>query len=205
PTKHDPQTRHPELVWSQPLGSPNIPMPNDTLRRIQGIQLAYSDNILVVPTNAGAVLGIDLLSHSLIWARSYKQAQNHGQPDPNQPFVGGRGRPFPQPFNPNQYMNADRWRTSTPIIASGKVVFSAYDSNSVMCITLRDGEILWEVARGGDDLYVAGILDNKVLVVGKNSVKFLDLNKGTVAGSVNTGTPSGVGTASNDIYFLPIR
>lgn len=204
PTKHDPATRHPELVWSQPLGSPNVAMPMDTLRRIQGIQLAYSDNVLVVPTNAGAVLGIDLLSHSLIWARSYRLAQNQGQPNPNQPPFGGRGRPNPG-FNPNQTLNADRWRTSTPIIASGKVVFAAYDSNSVMCLNLRDGEILWEVARSSDDLYVGGVIDNKVLIVGKNTVKFLDLNKGNQVGIANTATPSGVGTASKDVYFLPVK
>jgi outer membrane protein assembly factor BamB len=205
PTKHNPETRHPELVWAQPLGSPNVPLPNDTLRRIQGIQLAYSDNVLVVPTNAGAVLGIDLLSHSLIWARSYRLAQQVGQ-DPNQPQLGGgRGRPFNPGMVANQNLNADRWRTSTPIISAGKVIFTAYDANSVMCLNLRDGEILWEHARGGDDLYVAGVFDNKVLVVGKSGAKFLDLNKGTQLAAVTTGTPSGVGTASNDVYFLPVR
>lgn len=206
PTKVD-ADRHPELVWSQPLGNPNIPLPTDTLRRIQGVSLAYSDNTLVVPTNAGAVLGIDLLSHSIVWARSYRVAQNAGvgAADPNQPvIIGGRIRGGPQ-FNPNQMLNADRWRTSKPIIAGGKVVFTAYDANSVMCLSLRDGEILWEAARGADDLYVGGVYDNKVVVVAKNSVKFLDLNKGTQLGLVNTGMPSGVGTASNDVYFLPLK
>jgi len=204
PSRWDPATRHPELVWSQPLGSPNVSMPFDTLRRIQGINLAYSDNVLVVPTNAGAVLGIDLLSHSIIWARSYRLAQNNGVTDPNQPPFG-RGRGVPQQINANQLINADRWRSSTPIIASGKVIFTAYDANSVMCLSLRDGEVLWEATRSSDDLYVAGVYDNKVLVVGKSSVKFLDLNKGTLLGSANTGIPSGVGTASDNVYFLPLK
>ena len=205
PTKVDPIDHYPELVWSQPLGSPNTPLPQDSLRRIQGIQLAYSDNVLVVPTNAGAVLGIDLLSHSLIWARSYRQAHAMAaNTDVNQPFIGRRGG-FIQPNQGVQNLNAERWRTSTPIIANGKVVFTAWDSNTVMCLNLRDGEVLWEAAHGSDDLYVAGIYDNKVLVVGKSSVKFLDLNKGTQLAAANTGMPSGVGTASNDIYFLPIK
>ncbi|MCE9533946.1 MAG: PQQ-binding-like beta-propeller repeat protein [Planctomycetes bacterium] len=203
PSRSDPVTKQPELVWSQPLGSPNTAMPFDTLRRIQGISLAYSDNTLVVPTNAGAVLCIYLLSHSIIWARPYRLTQNAAPNDPNQPQIGRR--PFNQPINANQFLNADRWRSSTPIIISGKVVFTAYDANSVMCLNLRDGEILWEVTRGSDDLYIGGVHDNKVIVVGKNSVKFLDLNKGTALGMVNTGIPSGVGTASNDVYFLPIK
>jgi outer membrane protein assembly factor BamB len=203
PTRVDAQTRHPELVWSQPLGSPNVAMPADTLRRIQGINLAYSDNVLVVPTNAGAVLGIDLLSHSIVWARSYRLAQNPNVGDPNQP-IGGRIRPV-NPNMMNMNLNADRWRTSIPIISGGKVVFTAYDANSVMCLNLRDGETIWEATRAASDLYIAGIFDNKVVVVGKDQVKFLDLNKGTQLASVQTGTPSGVGTASNDIYFLPTK
>jgi outer membrane protein assembly factor BamB/tetratricopeptide (TPR) repeat protein len=208
PSKIDPETHHPELVWSQPLGMPNVPLPTDTLRRIQGVFLAYSDQTLVVPTNAGAVLGIDLMSHSIVWARSYRLSQNNGAVDPNagQPGInfrrGGNGMVAP---NPNQLLNADRWRTSTPIIAAGKVIFTAYDANSIMCLGLRDGETIWEATRSSDDLYVAGVYDNKVLVVGKGSVKFLDLNKGTLLGTLNTGTPSGVGTASDDVYFLPLR
>lgn len=203
PTKVDKESRHPELVWSQPLGSPNVPMPADTLRRIQGINLAYSDNVLVVPTNAGAVLGIDLLSHSIVWARSYRLAQDANVPNPNQP-IGGRIRPFPN-GQMNMNLNADRWRTSMPIISNGKVVFTAYDANSVMCLNLRDGEIIWEAARAADDLYIAGIFDGKVMVVGKSQVKFIDLNKGTQVASLQTGTPSGVGTASNNVYFLPTK
>jgi len=198
------KARQPELVWWQPLGVPFVELPRDTLRRIQGIHLAYSDNVLVVPTNAGAVLGIDLLSHSLIWARSYRQANHVASDLPMQPF-GGR-RPFnPQPNQVVPNLNADRWRTSTPIISGSRVVFTAYDSNSLLCLNLRDGEILWEIARNSDDLYVGGVIDNKVLVVGKSSVKFIDVNKGTQVGQAITGTPSGVGTASDDVYFLPIK
>ncbi len=195
--------KQPGLVWSQPLGSPNVSMPNDTHRRIQGINLAYSDNVLVCPTNAGAVLGVDLLSHSLIWAKSYKAANpvNVGM---EQPFIGRR--PFPQP-QPNQNLNQERWRCSTPIIANGKVVFSAYDSTSVLCLNLRDGEQLWEVARSSDDLYIAGVFENRVMVVSRTGVRFLDLNdKGKQIGNIiPIGTPSGVGTASKDIYYLPIK
>jgi outer membrane protein assembly factor BamB len=205
PNKVD-ENKHPEVVWSQPLGSPNVSMPNDTLRRIQGINLAYSDNVLVCPTNAGAILGVDFLSHSLVWAKSYKAAQQaHAGLGMDQPAFIGR-RPFPQP-QPNQMMNQERWRTSTPIIANGKVVFAAYDSTSVICLNLRDGEQLWEVGRGADDLYIAGVFDNRVMVVSRTSVRFLDLNdKGKQIGNIiPIGTPSGIGTASKDIYYLPIK
>ena len=45
------------------------------------------------------------------------------------------------------------------------MVFTAYDANSVMCLNLRDGEIIWEATRSSEDLYIAGIFDNNVVVV----------------------------------------
>lgn len=114
PTKIDASTHHPELVWSQPLGNPHTPLPTDSLRRMQGISLAYSDNVLVVPTNAGAVLGIDLLSHSIIWARSYRMANKVVDPNAGVNLGGMGGRRFVngmQQPNPDQFLNADRWRT----------------------------------------------------------------------------------------------
>ena len=202
--------RYPELVWSQPLGTPSVPLPADTLRRIQGISLAYANDLLVVPTNAGGVLGIDLLSHNIVWACPYRSSQPAASQDANmnmmQLQMRGGGRIIQQ--GPSQQINADRWRISAPIISGDKVVFTAYDSNSIMCLNLRDGEIVWESPRGGDDLYVAGVIDNKVLVAGKTTMKFLDLNSkgtGVQLGIVNTATPSGVGTSSNGIYFLPVR
>ena len=62
----------PEIIWNQSLGTANVKMAQDSMRRIQAAHLAYADGILVCPLNAGAVIGIDLLSHSLVWAYSYR-------------------------------------------------------------------------------------------------------------------------------------
>ena len=47
------------------------------------LPLAYGGGILVCPTNAGAVLAIDLLTHSLVWAHSYRKVL---LADANQPM-----------------------------------------------------------------------------------------------------------------------
>src|SRR5262249_48211228 len=44
----------------------------DIGRRVNAVQLAYSDGILVCPTNAGEVLGIDPLTRTLAWTYSYR-------------------------------------------------------------------------------------------------------------------------------------
>ena len=64
-TYADNKRRSPELVWQQSLGTANFRLPQDSLRRLQAAHLAYADGVIVCPTNAGVVLGVDLLSHSL--------------------------------------------------------------------------------------------------------------------------------------------
>ena len=196
--------RYPDLVWSQALCAPNIPLPADTFRRIQGISLASDGNLLVVPTNDGSVLGVDLKTHGIVWSYKYAPPRAAVQvPDPKiAPRIDERGRMM-QP-NANQQFNAGRWRNSAPIIAGDKVVFTAWDANSIACLNLRDGKVVWEVPRGANGLYVAAVIDNKVLVAGKHEMTFLDLNKGTQVGIVNTATPSGVGAFSKGVYFLPV-
>ena len=196
----------PELVWMQKLGTPMADLWRDPMRRIQGLQLAYSDGMLVCPTNAGAILGIDLLSHSLVWAHSYRDASTQ-TPDLNGP--NGLGRRFPQP-NQGNIIQMDRWRVGSPMISNGKVVFTAHDSGSIQCVDLRTGELLWKSARAPDDLYIGGIFGDRVMVVNKSAVRFLKLETKDLAGErigkdISIGIPSGVGTSSGNSYFLPIK
>ncbi len=188
----------PELEWSQPLGMPVVPLPADSLRRIQGISLAYGHNLMIVPTNAGAVLGIDALSHEIVWARTYRPTRSREAPQTNLLFR-------PAQTSPNPETSADHWRMGAPIIVDDKVVFTAWDAESVMCLNLRDGEVIWESNREAGDMFVAAVIDNKVLVAGQHGMKFLDLHSGSKLATVPIATPSGAGTASNGIYFLPVR
>ena len=55
------------------------------------------------------------------------------------------------------------------------------------------------------DLYLAGVFHGKALIVGKSSVKALDLANGNKVWEIdNVGMPSGQGTADN-IYYLPLK
>src|SRR5262249_14473880 len=63
----------PRVLWKQTLATVRDRLVQDPVRRVQAAHLAYGDGILVCPTNAGAVLGIDLLTHSLVWAHSYRE------------------------------------------------------------------------------------------------------------------------------------
>jgi len=64
-----------ELEWAQTLAAVKERLTTDVGRRVQAVHLAYGDGVLVCPTNAGAILGVDLLTHSLVWAKPYREAQ----------------------------------------------------------------------------------------------------------------------------------
>src|SRR5262249_44563488 len=88
----------------------------------------------------------------------------------------------------------------------GKVVFAAPDgSSSIHCLSLRDGDSLWQADRR-DDLYLAGVFQGKVVLVGKNVCRALSLSDGKQQlWEVETGQPSGMGVASGRYYFLPLK
>jgi outer membrane protein assembly factor BamB len=197
--------RSPELVWQQSLGTANFRLPQDSLRRLQAAHLAYADGVIVCPTNAGVVLGVDLLSHSLVWAHSYRDGAQQPMTDEMQ-IMMQRGRfrgGVPMGGSPTQ----ERWRPAAPIIQNGKVVFTAFDGDggALHCLNLRDGRLIWNLKREDDDLYLGGVFGTRVVIVGKSRIRALNLDDGKELWKLPTGMPSGQGAASEDIYYLPLQ
>ncbi|GIW79630.1 MAG: hypothetical protein KatS3mg105_1437 [Gemmatales bacterium] len=189
----DPQTNRatPKVVWMQKLASFLNPLQRDIGRRLHAAHLAYGEGVLVCSTNAGAVLGVDLLTQSLVWAYRYEE-QSVLPTQPNR-FV-----PYGMPSIELQ------WRGSAPIIHNGYVVFTAPDATSIHCVRIRTGERVWKKPRG-NDLYLAGVFDDNVVIVGSDTCRSLDLATGRLRWKLDTGMPSGQGIASADgRYFLPL-
>lgn len=164
--------RQPELVWVQNLGRANNGVKNDPGRRFQAAFLATADGVMVCPTNAGAVVAVDLNARSLLWAHTYATTDQPSN-------MGGGGR---RPINPRfpgdtgfGGVSDQRWRASAPMIVGGRVLFTAYDGTTLQCLDLRSGNLLWEEKRRADDLYVGGVAGDKVLVVGSKSVRAIKM------------------------------
>jgi outer membrane protein assembly factor BamB/TolA-binding protein len=199
--------RVPTLVWSQKLGRPNSALPQDSIRRYQGATLAASEGIIVCPTNSGALVAVDIMSHSLLWAHAYRKVEPNDRP--RQPSFNQNG----QPILPMQ-LPVDRWRAAGPIIANGRVVSAAYDSNKLECQDLRTGRVLWSIPREAADLYIGGIVNDRVVIVGKNQIRAYHLtgeDPETLRPKVAfdavpiAGTPTGHGIGGKNVYYLPVR
>ncbi len=200
------QTRKPALVWSQKLGRANATFPQDSIRRFQGATLAASEGIIVCPTNSGAIVAVDIMSRSLLWAHAYRKL------DPNERVTRPRIDPSTgRPITPEQ-LKADRWRAGGPTIVNGRIILTAYDSDRLECIDLRTGRLLWWVPRDGNDLYVGGVVNDRVVVVGRNQMRGYHLGgegqdqKPRVAFEpVTIPTPTGHGVGGKGVYYVPVR
>lgn len=175
---------------------------HDISRRVNAVHLGYAEGILVCPTNAGEVLGVDLMSRSLVW--SYPYRDQAPPPLPFQPQF--QPQPFPQPKGGQGTATLANWRAAPPALVDGKVVFTAPDANSIHCINLRDGTPVWKKRQSENDLFMAGVFGGKVVIVGKNAVRALNLEDGRQLWYLPTGDlPSGQGVASKNIYYLPLK
>jgi outer membrane protein assembly factor BamB len=184
-----------EVAWSQSLVFVREKLPADAGRRMQAVHLAYADGVLVCPTNAGAVLGVDLLSRSLVWAHVYRERQ-----------PGAPGGPDTDDATDMTGQIGPDWKGSAPLIQDGKVVFTAFDSDAVRCLNLRDGALQWKLARTEDDQYLGGVYHGKVIVVGKTQCRAVSLKDGSKeVWKTPTGMPSGQGVADEGMYYLPLR
>ena len=205
----------PDLLWVQKIGSPNVRLSQDSLRRIQPSYLAYADGVLVCPTNCGAVVAVDVNARSLLWARGYSTPPSAdgsaGQFKGGGRFVGGGRVVINGRVQGQQPLSSDRWRAAAPIVAGGKVLVAAHDANQIQCLDLRTGDLLWADDRKADDLYVGGVSGGKAMVVGKEFVRAYDLAGGEAGKpklawqGLKVATPCGHGAVTRDgLYYLPM-
>jgi outer membrane protein assembly factor BamB len=196
------------ITWIQTLATTKEKMTQDMNRRAYAAPLAYGEGILVCPTNAGAVIGVDFLTHSLMWAYAYRDRAAPKNPQDEEQMMMRMGR-FRGGFNGEmihtQQVTANDWKVSAPVIVDGKVVFTAPDGSSIDCLNLRDGSKVWRMNKNESDQYLAGVYAGKVLLVGKDRCRALDLKDGSQVWTVETGTPSGRGVGSENIYYLPLE
>ncbi|MFQ5732549.1 MAG: PQQ-binding-like beta-propeller repeat protein [Planctomycetaceae bacterium] len=182
----------PELLWSQPLVGAGVPIARDWSRRQGGASVSYADGVMVCNTDAGFVIGVNLTSRSLLWAYRYRQRNVR-------PFPG----PFPRPQPPPR--GRTEWFDHAAVIADGKVLLTPRGSAELHCLNLVDGSVAWKKPQA-DGLYVAGVVDGKVLLVGSNTVQALGLKDGKTAwkkSTPGTETPSGVGIIAGSRLFIP--
>ncbi len=207
PDKEKVKKGRPEVIMVQDIGTIAQPyrFTHDPIRRTSAAHMAYGEGIIVCTTNAGEVLGVDILSRGLAWSYPYREQMPSSQPlDIGRPgfqpgFPGGVRQPIAA-------LTLPTWKASPPVIQDGKIVFTAPDATSIHCINLRDGTPLWKKKFQEGDLFLGGVFSGKVVIVNKNNVRVLSLSDGAQLWQEPTlGIPAGQGVASKNVYYLPLK
>ena len=190
-----------KLAWSQQLAVLETNWGMEQVRRASGVSPSYSDGVLVCPTSAGAVVALDMTTRSLLWGYQYSRSDAGAQDGLRAGLIR----------NPPMAMNngGGRWTDATLTIAGGRVLLTPVESNQLHCLNLLDGKLLWYKPRD-DGLYVGCVHNDKLLVVGRNSVRALALADGepvwadaSLALPVGA-VPSGRGFYNGRRYHLPL-
>jgi outer membrane protein assembly factor BamB/tetratricopeptide (TPR) repeat protein len=156
-----------ELIWSQQLALVERDVSEAPLRRLAGVSPSYADGILVCPTSAGAVVAVDLASRSLLWGYRYDRYPGSGR---NARLIALRTGRYPGTGQQNRCFDA------AAIVAGGRVLVAPAESDSLHCLNLVDGELLWKQPRN-DDLFVACVYGDHVVLVGRREVRAISLSE----------------------------
>lgn len=191
------------LQWRQQLANLETGVLLDLRRRLQAAMPSYDAGMLVCPTGAGVVVGVDLSKRSLAWAYRYETIP---------PFDGVyRGGVQEAAANATS-----RWTDGATLIADGRVLLTPPESTDLHCLDLRTGRRLWKRPRG-DMKRLACVYDGLALFMGKSQLTALKIEDGQPAWRSDDGTspradlalppgasPSGAGFVSDGKYYFPL-
>ncbi len=185
------------VKWRQALANAQARIEQDVVRRRFGAQPAVSQGVIVCPTTTGLIVAVERQSHGLLW--SYRVSTTGRQTGRGNRTGAARAEPLNK-----------RWCPAPPIIVGDRVVITPPTGKYVYCLDLISGEdgrgAGWKKAKGSKLLYLAGVFDETVLIVGKESIHGFDLKTGADCWpSVELpANPSGRGTAAGNRYYLPL-
>jgi len=183
-----------QLLWKLPIAAADPPVYADPRRRLAAASPTFRDGVLVCPTSAGTVVGVDPYTRRFLWAYEY----------PVRPSIWHRGRRVVRRSG-----KSTPWIDSTARLAANRVVLAPVESEDLLCLNARTGDLKWK-ASCDTGLFVAGICKNHVVVVGTNAVFAWDLITGKPAWEdenvplPDSVHPAGRGFFSSGAYYLPV-
>jgi outer membrane protein assembly factor BamB len=184
-----------ELEWRQQLANLETNVLMDLDRRLQSAMPSYDAGMLVCPTDAGLIVGVDLAKRSLAWAYRYDA----------KPRVEGMYRPGVE----REHTLSNHWTDGAATLVDGRVLITPPESQEIHCLELRTGKLLWKAPRNGMQR-LACVHNGTILLVGNKGMTGLRLSDGkpawrkAVLPMPEGASPSGSGFLTDGKYFLPL-
>ncbi len=191
---------NPTIPASQLLTVPEQPLAEHPLRKHAGLIPSFAQGLLICPTCDDRIIAVSAEDLSLRWVFRYGGILRRQE-------IGGDRFLL---FGANSLADSDRvdrdnrWTDFLPRIVDGKVLITPRDSDQLFCLDLLTGQQLWTAARGSFHA-IAGIQDNRVILVGANQAGALDLQTGKALWTtqLRRGTTCGSAVLQGDILQIP--
>jgi outer membrane protein assembly factor BamB len=177
------------VLWVQGIGYVDRPIDEEALRYPLACTPSSGAGVIVCPTQAGILVGVDALDGALLWTY-YCGDEDGAAPESSWSFTSRHtfGNPgFPQ----------------GPLVEGSQVVVLPRQSESIQCLDLVTGRGIWKKPRG-DGEFVAAAVDGIVMVVGERLCRGLSLADGSERWSIRIGEASGCGVRLGSEYLLPL-
>ncbi len=184
------------LKWSQLLAYADTKIDLDVARRWVSTPIAAGQGIIICPTTVGWLVAVDRTRRTVLWAHRYL-------PEDEDNDLSGDGGTL---FQPAREL-AGQWLAAPPVMAGSKVVFTPSDGDVIVCLDLTQGRLHWQEDRD-DGLYLAGVADDQVIVVGPSSVTARALEDGKelwTSERDDVAAPNGRGAIVGDQLYLPMN
>jgi outer membrane protein assembly factor BamB len=186
-----------QLDWTLDIAEVPRLSPADSDWRSLDCRVSLVDGVLVCPTGAGLLIGVDLGTRTVIWSQRYSRADSPLEVT-RLPFAPARPqRPWWQGWRDNKLLSvlADRQtRTSQnrpSRIDHSILIATGPDADGVNAFDPRTGERLWSLSVESP---VDVITDqNRIVVFGRHSVSAVEAKSGKVLWNVPCREPVGTG------------
>lgn len=183
------------VEWRQQLVHLERGVAVDRNRRLQASMPSYDAGILVCPTGAGVVIGLDLGKRSLSWAYRYAPK---AEPD--------RRRRNSRSVYQRQIQGG--WTDAAVVLAGGRVLLTPPESDHLHCLDLQTGELLWKTPRKMMNR-LAGVDQQRLLLIGPEGAEARRLSDGHLAWDEplefdEDHAPTGAGFLADGKYYLPL-
>ena len=199
----NPETGEPE--WIQPLAATIQSIAQTPDRRLLGLTPSVSQGTIICPTGTGLVIAVDPDQAALLWKFSLLPKQDLTAIASRQRFIINRG--FGRTAQKTNPVRIDQNWVDSSIVASDKyVAIVSAMGDTLHVLDSTTGKSVWkEPRRRGHGLFLAGMDDEKVIVVGKNFIEGVSILDGTDAWpAVPINQPTGRGIRTGHLFHQPV-
>jgi len=186
-----------QIDWSLDLAEVPRLSPADSDWRSLDCRVTLVEGVVVCPTGAGLLIGVDLGTRTVIWSRRYSRADTPLEVT-RLPFAPARPqRPWWQGWRDNKLLRVTAAQSSTsgqnslPQVKDSILIAAGPDAEGVDALDPRSGRRLWSLAvESPVDLISDG---ERIVIVSRHCVSAVDASSGATIWKTPCREPVGTG------------